>query len=121
MIRHVCKLEGAELDWAVAKATGFIDNPNSWLHNATVEDVLNGSYHPSECWEQAGTLIDAAQISLSTVKGTGRRLWEAEVVQAVARPVGYALGPTGPIAVARCYVTLRLGDTVELPETRRAA
>jgi hypothetical protein len=51
--------------------------------------------------------------------GDGNLYWEAECVWAWARGFDdgfFQKGPTPLIAAMRCYVTLKLGDEVEVPE-----
>jgi hypothetical protein len=49
------ELVGPALDWAVAKCEGHIDNCYSWLYEATLQEVAEGSYHPSVDWSIAGS------------------------------------------------------------------
>lgn len=56
-----CKLTGRELDWAVAKARGFIDDPDSWLHNDLAALI---TYNPSNNWAKAAPIIEGEGISM---------------------------------------------------------
>lgn len=103
------ELTGPALDWAVAKCEGYIDDWNSWLHEATVKDVAeSGNYHPSTDWAQGGPIIEREGITLRC----GLHGWDAELEEFDA----ISHGPTALIAAMRCYVASKLGDEVEIPE-----
>lgn len=105
-------LIGATLDWAVAKCEGYIDDWNSWLHEATVKDVAeSGSYHPSADWSIGGPILEREKLHV-----TWSPIWEEWVALI---PTNAALGITGPtplVAAMRAYATSKLGDEVEIPE-----
>lgn len=107
------ELTGAALDWAVAKSEGYIDDCNSWLHEATVQDVADGHYHPSADWAQGGPIIDREliEISFSYLK----EMWVASGVGAEIGPVE-ARSKLALVAAMRCFVASKLGDEVEVPE-----
>ena len=96
----VASLEGAALDWAVAKcelgeAINEIDDPHFY----------------SSDWAQGGPIIEREGINLRALSGA---LWEAETWSAEGGQ--YLLdGPTPLIAAMRCYVASVLGDEVEVP------
>ena len=55
------KLQGAQLDWAVAAAAGIdvlIVLPNPYPHAVRLAQQVGTSYHPSTNWSQAGPLFD---------------------------------------------------------------
>ena len=97
------ELQGAALDWAVAKAIGEY-RPVALPHYSTD-------------WSQGGPIIEREEISI-TNETEGR--W----IGAIDNPeVGgewdwrwNRVGPTPLIAAMRCYVAGKLGDTVEIPE-----
>ena len=96
----VASLEGAALDWVVAKcelgeAINEIDDPHFY----------------SSDWAQGGPIIEREGINLRALSGA---LWEAETWSAEGGQ--YLLdGPTPLIAAMRCYVASKLGDEVEVP------
>ena len=96
----VASLEGAALDWVVAKcelgeAINEIDDPHFY----------------SSDWAQGGPIIEREGINLRALSGA---LWEAETWSAEGGQ--YLLdGPTPLIAAMRCYVASKLGDQVEVP------
>ena len=96
----VASLEGAALDWAVAKcelgeAINEVDDPHFY----------------STDWAQGGPIIEREGINLRALSGA---LWEAETWSAEGGQ--YLLdGPTPLIAAMRCYVASVLGDEVEVP------
>jgi len=113
------ELTGFQLDWAVAKAEG----EKAQLHHGEVVTWKTIGYHeyrlvwrPSTDWAQGGPIIERESIA---ILGDGNLYWEAECVWAWARGFDdgfFQKGPTPLIAAMRCYVTLKLGDEVEVPE-----
>ncbi len=112
------ELTGAALDWAVAKCEGWVAGTND---DDLVSFVLESSsdemhFWPSTDWAQGGPIIERESIA---ILGNGDLYWEAECVWAWARGLDngfFQKGPTPLIAAMRCYVTLKLGDEVEVPE-----
>jgi len=96
----VSELQGAALDWAVAKCEGDTGNINEWL---SVYTDGTGDEHYSTDWAQGGPIIEREGIALLPT-------WTAE------RPGFSADGPTPLIAAMRCYVASQLGDEIEIPE-----
>ena len=95
------ELQGAALDWAVAKCEGTLHDDN------TASDY----WRPSENWEQGGPIIEREKIS---VWARGDE-WAAETF--IPNHEGREeTGPTPLIAAMRCYVASKLGDEVEIPE-----
>ena len=95
------ELTGAALDWAVAKAKDCL---LLWY------GVDN--YSPSTNWAQGGPLVERECIELEihdhmTMEWIATRLEGSSVAD--------AKGPTPLIAAMRCYVSSKLGDTVEVP------
>jgi hypothetical protein len=104
------ELQGAALDWAVAKCEGkgieFDDPKDPWLTLDGIAYQPLHSYTPSTDWAQGGPIIEREGIALLPT-------WTAE------RPGFSADGPTPLIAAMRCYVASKLGDEIELPEELR--
>jgi hypothetical protein len=91
------ELQGAALDWAVAKCEyfpvrdGFDDNCPEY----------------STDWAQGGPIIDRERICLIDQGGDyWQGLWGWKE----------AFGPTPMIAAMRCYVAGKMGDEVDVPE-----
>jgi hypothetical protein len=94
-------LEGAALDWAVAKCEDRQGKGLDWVPPACSTD-----------WVQGGPIIEREKI---TPQYMDRGYWRAWTeVGEKAHKLAY--GPTPLIAAMRCYVASRLGDEVELPE-----
>lgn len=116
------ELTDAALDWAVAKCEGEIWE-GDWYARHTCRFkfgafgvsnavcLADGTvYNPSTDWSQGGPIIEREKISINR---------ETLANQWLACPYGTRTarsGPTPLIAAMRCYVTSKLGDTVELPE-----
>ena len=101
------ELQGAALDWAVAKCEGFepFTDGISWI----IDD--DGAYKQlpkySTDWSQGGPIIERERIRLDP-----RGVWVAGHDSSNDE---YS-GPTPLIAAMRCYVASKLGDEVEVPE-----
>jgi hypothetical protein len=94
-------LEGAALDWAVAKCEDKQSKPLDWIPPAYSTD-----------WQQGGPIIEREKI---TPQYMDRGYWRAWTeVGEKAHKVAY--GPTPLIAAMRCYVASKLGDGVEIPD-----
>lgn len=91
------ELQGAALDWAVAKCEG---------HDMEYFQVID-AYSPSTDWSQGGPIIERGCI---TTQYMDRGYWRAYI----GKPISY--GPTPLIAAMRCYVASKLGDEVDVPE-----
>lgn len=108
------ELQGAALDWAVAKCEGYIDDCNTWLHEATVRDVEEGHFKPASNWSQGGPIIEREKIFVKPTINKGWRSYQRD-------PFGNGIchsqyGPTPLIAAMRCYAASKLGNEVELPK-----
>lgn len=102
------ELTGAALDWAVGAAEG--DKDRAWL----LYCLKKGAYSPSTDWAQGGPIIEREGATLLRY-ATGRPgdwSWFATTGRNDAQQVG----PTPLIAAMRCFVAMRLGDEVEIPE-----
>ena len=110
----VSELQGAALDWAVAKCEGdefFVLEGKIFIPDwEGVDDPYH--YRPSGYYNDGGPIIEREGINLRALSGA---LWEAETWSAGGDQ--YLLdGPTPLIAAMRCYVASQLGDEIELPE-----
>ena len=96
------ELQGAALDWAVAKcevgdAINEIDDPHFY----------------STDWAQGGPIIERERIGF---KYTGTAMEFVAWVNGELSTVNDQHGPTPLIAAMRCYVASKLGDEVEVPD-----
>lgn len=115
-------LTGATLDWAVAKCEGWVDDCSlcSWLYQATLEEVEDGSYKPSTDWAQGGAIIERNYIDIFTEKPKDIS-WIASIprYQCGTKLVGWRThqyGSTPLEAAMRCYVASKLGEEVDIPD-----
>ncbi len=126
------ELEGAALDWAVAKAEalpirhdpmGFISGANAgyWVWGTTESPKLKIGvggrlgYSPSTDWRQGGPLIDRLISNLVDLFGD----WYAEASEGMyGKPLEEfdGKGPTALIAAMRAIVAAELGDDVGVPD-----
>ena len=91
------ELKDLALDWAVATANG----------EAVILAQENWDWYSSD-WERGGPIIEREGITIQRVTGA---LWDAFI-----NNIHHADGPTPLIAAMRCYVTSKLGDTVDIPK-----
>lgn len=126
----VYELEGAALDWAVAKCEGYadeIDQDECWLNHKGRPNTNLTDYCPSSNWELSGPIIEREKIGVwwatHYVDDDGVEYgnhWYAEIGctddNADEPYKGVATGPTPLIAAMRLYVYSKLGDEIDLPE-----
>lgn len=122
------ELQGAALDWAVAKCEG-IETKN---YSGALTILYDGDWwQPSTDWSQGGPIIEREKIGVwwatHYVDDDGVEYgnhWYAEMgctdENADSRYCGVADGPTPLIAAMRCYVASKLGDEVTIPEELNA-
>ena len=105
------ELNGAALDWAVAKCEYPEPDyePSWWVEYVTPGCSDDGwVFQPSTRWAQGGPIIEREEITIQ--QSPERDCW-------MAHNNGPAYeGPTPLIAAMRCYVASKLGDEVEVPE-----
>lgn len=100
----VIDLEGAALDWAVAKCIGHVDDETIIRRLEPDEEGWFIAY--STDWAQGGPIIERERIA---VWGDGGLYWEAECGWA------WGKGPTPLVAAMRCYVSSKVGEEIEVP------
>lgn len=111
-------LEGAALDWAVAKTL----EPGAYW---TSEEHLK-TFKPSTDWAAAGPLIEKADINISRVARdatteSGKEVrtldgWSASTTEASYwRTPKRSSGATPLVAAMRVVVKMKLGERVDLP------
>lgn len=105
MNRKTSELEGAALNWAVAKCE------NTRL--GFTADVIGGvNYIPSRSWDQGGPIIEREKIDIEwrSIEGCRAKLeWLDE-------PFHEGFGSTPLVAAMRCYVASKLGEEVDIPD-----
>jgi hypothetical protein len=116
------ELQGAALDWAVAKCEGkgieFDDPADPWLTRDGISDQPLHSYTPSTDWAQGGPFIERREIGIRRNMPCSKgREWEA-IPSITAKGAGgkFGYGPTPLVAAMRCYVASHLGNEVDIPE-----
>jgi hypothetical protein len=107
----VSELQGAALDWAVAKCDGYFVRNNS-PHNEVLYMQQYG-YSPSTDWSQGGPIIEREFIDITYDALYG--VWNSSI-RTEAQGWVYGVGDTPLIAAMRCYVASKLGDEVDVPE-----
>lgn len=97
------ELQGAALDWAVAKCEG---QTYQWQSGGQVF-----TYKPSMRWSQGGPIIEREKIETRLYYNDPPGQWCAE-----GQDGTFTHGPTPLIAAMRCYCASKLGDEVDVPE-----
>jgi len=103
------ELEGAALDWAVAKA-----NQAAGLFKSDPMLDYMRYFTPSTNWMQAGPIIEREDCWPTRYYGAAAH--RGKVYQASQGTGAYSQGPTPLIAAMRCYVASKLGAEVDVPE-----
>lgn len=97
------ELQGAALDWAVAKCEGHgigvLDDP--W-------------FAPSTDWAQGGPIIEREGMHVDCLRQNDKPIWEAWPYATGTKHIQQ--GPTPLIAAMRCYVASKLGEDVDVPK-----
>lgn len=120
MIIKTAELEGAALDWAVAKAIGAnIDHELTHSRKvwAAWGDLSSPErFNPSEDWAQGGPLIDQYKVEFRA-RGDS---YECRVEMWDNEGIGYdeikTTGPSHLVAAMRAIAMAELGDAVDVPE-----
>lgn len=111
-MKKVSDLEGAELDYWVAKAHGWKSDPD-FLDSAldqgywTADGIFEPKHEwkPSIDWSQGGPIIEREKIQLEIIHGE----WGA-LIDVDAWP---KYGPTPLIAAMRAFVASKFGNEIE--------
>ncbi len=110
------ELEGAALDWAVAKAANNLHPQGEVrLIDGGIITITSGwwrRYSPSTDWTVGGPIIEMERIDIAYL--LINRLWVAVADTTDEKFEQY--GSTFLIAAMRCYVCRRLGEIVDVPE-----
>lgn len=123
-------LTGSALDWAVAMAMGWIEiQITEYEQEGMLEEVFFrpakyfGEHHicgsgerfkPSTDWDQGGMIIDSIDGLLMKRWVDAKSKCQAHIDDMNGSAVGF--GPTVLVAVMRCFVSHKLGETVNVPE-----
>jgi hypothetical protein len=127
-VTKVSELEGALLDYWVARAEGvppseveidrgaicrvYLPDEARRDHLGSVWDFIPGEwvyYQPSVWWHNAGPIIERERVTVMSPKG-GRFDWLAEIIQ--GEHFAFQNGPTPLIAAMRAYVASKFGEEV---------
>ena len=109
-------LTDAALDWAVAQCEGR--KGEYWMN-----DSVWGNYSPPTNWALGGQIIEREKIQLTPLnQDNPKHGWAAAYLgRGQYGDEFYDLhrqrGLTPLVAAMRCYVTSKLGDEVEIPDT----
>lgn len=104
MIIKTNEIDGAALDWAVAKCNGI-----EWEQGDLDAGEYGPGFKPSTDWAQGGPIIERERI---TVVAMPDGSWQSQGKD--LRP--HFHNPTPLVAAMRCYVASKLGDEVDVPE-----
>lgn len=113
---QVSALTEPQLIWAIAKAEGYIDDCNSWLYLASVEEANDSEAWRPLSWSVAGPIIEREAHNLFKHNGGTDWCCACNVPRDGYTAIITADGPTPLIAAMRCYITSKLGENVEVPD-----
>lgn len=108
------ELEGAALDWAVAKCEGNHVTFADGTGHAPVGTPSGQWEMYSSNWSQGGPIIERERITIDYYPDGGHPKggeWGALTNEGTVE----SFGPTPLTAAMRCYVAAKLGDEVEIP------
>lgn len=105
----VSELSGTALDWAVS--VGMTCDSESLPEGQSHLETCHTRSDYSVSWAHGGPLIERANISLGKNCPKG---WKASMSRGVV--CASATGETPLLAAMRCYVLVKLGEEVEVPD-----
>jgi hypothetical protein len=109
------ELQGATLDWAVAKCEGvWVEYVDDEITQCLLQKP-SGRYAPSTDWAQGGPIIEREGIAIDCIRCNGNiDGWQAANMVADDEnwDANVQYGQTPLIAAMRCYVASKLGDEV---------
>jgi hypothetical protein len=127
------ELQGAALDWAVAKVRGFLepmhDEPRPrvvvhtdnfgtfvWFNPQDYGRYGPEDFAPSTDWTLGGPIIEREWLDITPWPNDSREemRWHCQQHDSANDCANY--GPTPLVAAMRCYVASQLGDEIEIPE-----
>lgn len=104
-------LTGPALDYAAAIA----DGRDYWRIDVTPKRWTQDAFTPSTDWAQGGPIIEREGLTVG--RQVHKTEWSAEAFDGSGMSMTFLrFGPTPLVAAMRCYVTSKLGDTVEIPD-----
>lgn len=111
----VSEARGPALDWLVAKCEGkglCVSRPDLLALNIVVPLPYSSD------WAYGGPIIAREVIELSGPNGRRRAklYWSRQAMGSQHKEYHLQAAKTDLIAAMRCYVSSKLGDTVEVPE-----
>lgn len=106
------ELQGAALDWAVARVE-FVGTLPLRIVSGVIYTVEGDNWNPSTDWALGGPIIEREKIGVNPeyLPCSG---WVSDTKTISEKT--HQHGPTPLIAAMRCYVASVLGDTVDIPE-----
>jgi hypothetical protein len=110
------ELQGAALDWAVAKCEGVaVEYVDDEITQCLLQKP-SGRYAPSTDWAQGGPIIEREWVEVVPWPNESDENARWQATQHDLPIKVYYAGPSPLIAAMRCYVAMKLGDEVEVPE-----
>lgn len=107
---NVNEATGPALDWMVK----MVECPYVKWDQYALNDGVWGRYSPSTNWALGGPIIARHDIEF---KNEAPSVWRANISPMEDdQLVVTACGPTHLLAAMRCYVALKLGNVVDVPE-----
>lgn len=114
---NVAELSGLALNWAAA-----IHSAPPGGHEAWKQDRLDSGWVPAgfqfdEDWRLVGPIIESCGAYVMPGCGTLAPIgaWDARIDDPEGEP-WVAQGPTPQIAVLRCWLMMRVGEEIDVPE-----
>lgn len=115
-------LNGAALDWAVAKCLEHrVETDFGTYIRVYLPDPKQSGYTlafcPSRDWAHGGPIIEREKISIEFLYGADDAGGDIWIATRQERPgIAEETGTTALVAAMRCYVASQLGDEIDVPE-----
>lgn len=113
------ELIGDALDWAVGTAYGeklvVVEGLPPGRKVFVVPRRLRFAYRPSRSWGLGGRLLEVERIAVQP-HHDDTQPWEANGTSDETGALFFMYGDTPLVAICRCYVAIKLGGKVEVPD-----
>lgn len=111
------ELQGAALDWAVAKCEGY--PMGIWYDEEELPMIRDDEvpeWKPSINWAQGGPIIEREGIAIDCTRWDDRVDGWVATLPMTDEAKYEEPSPTPLVAAMRCYVASQLGDEVDVPD-----
>ena len=116
---NVAELSGLALNWAAAIHSAPPGGHESWKQERLDSGWVPAGFDFEDDWRLVGPIIEAHSVYLMPGCGTFgfARIgeWDARIDDPEGEP-WTAIGPTPQVAALRCWLMMRVGEEIDVPE-----